>query len=222
MNERHTGLSKSTHAITPETRARDLLQDSSAGNSQRIMWIDGVGGYLLLDQSELVVGQAISGTTADIKIVGDVSRQACVIRRSENDYLLQPLQSMKIGSTPIDRAQILKNGNVIQFGDRVQMKFEMPNPLSSTALLKMVSVNRFQPHVDGILLLADSCVIGPRPGSQVLCQNWNSELLIFRHGPDWYFRTIEEVEVNGNPMRGQIALEAGMRMNGEDFSLSIE
>ncbi len=222
MKQQHTALTRSTQAVSGETRTRELLADSSAGVPRRVMWIDGVGGFLLVDREELVIGQAISGSSVDVSIVGDLSRQAAAVRRSDGDYLLQPLQPTKLDGRPIDRPQLLQSGNVIQFGDRVKVQFSKPSPLSATGRLDLASLNRFKPNVDGVLLLADSCILGPNPGSHVVCPSWSSELLLFRHASGWYFRSLEEVQVDGNAVKGQIPMVAGMRIDGDDFSLSIE
>lgn len=222
MKQQHSALARSTQAITRETRTQDLLAESSVGIERRVLWIDGIGGFQLLDRDEVLIGQAITSNVVDVSIVGDLSRQAAAIRRSQGDYLLQPLQPTQLDDHNIDRPQLLHDGSVMQFGSRVKVKFSKPNPLSATARLDLVSVHRFKPSVDAVLLLADSCVLGPNPGSHVVCPNWNHELLMFRHQGAWGFRTLEPVEVNGQEAQGQIKLESGMRMRGKDFSLTVE
>ena len=115
MKEQHSALTRSTQAVTRESRTQDLLAESSPGKSRRILWIDGVGGFLLLDVDEAIIGQAISGNTADICVVGDLSRQAGAIRRTEGDYLLQPLQPTCVDGRVVDRPQLLSDGSLIQF-----------------------------------------------------------------------------------------------------------
>ncbi len=222
----YSALTRSTQAANIQAQAgigkntKQMLSDT-ASRPQRILWIDGVGGFLCCDQDEILIGQAIGGSVADLGIVGDLSRQAAAIRRSGSDYLLQPLQAMCLNDSPVERAQILANKAVLQLG-RVRVGFSKPNPLSATARLDLLSLNKWKPNVDGVLLLADSCVIGPNPGSHVKCTAWKNELLMFRHGEGWCFRTLAEVDVNGKKTQGQIPITAGMRIRGEDFSLSVE
>ncbi|MCA9125626.1 MAG: hypothetical protein KDB22_01010 [Planctomycetales bacterium] len=221
--KQHSAITRTTQAIQHHQKsAEDLLANSSAGMSRRILWIDGVGGFQLIERSEIVIGQAVSAATVDVCIVGDLSRQAAEIRRDGDDYLLQAFQPAELDGRPIDRPQLLRSGSLIQLGNRIKIKFIKPSPLSATARLDMASLNRFKPHVDGVLLLADSCIIGPAPGSHVLCPAWNHELLLFRHSNGWFFRTLENVEVDGRETQGQIPMVAGMRMRGADFSLSVE
>ena len=222
MKEHREALTRSTQAVTRESRTRDLLAESTVGTQRRIMWIDGVGGFLLVERDEVMIGQAIASCAMDVCIVGDLSRQAAAIRRTEGDYLLQPLQPTKLNGISIDRPCLLNDKASIQLGERVKIQFSKPNPLSATARLDMLSLNRFKPNVDAILMLSDSCILGPNPGSHVVCPTWQQELLMFRHAGGWYFRSLAEVNVNGQPITGQIPLVAGMRMDGDDFSLSIE
>ncbi len=197
--------------------------DKTAPLIQPILWIDGVGGYLLIDRNEVSLGQAIAGSSVDVGIVGDLRRQAAVIRRLGSDYLLQPLQpDTRLNGESVDRAQLLTGDDVIQFGQRMRLQFSKPNPLSATARLKLPGHGRFQPHVDAVLLLADSCILGPGPGSHVICPEWSSDLLLIRRGQGWVFRALEKVEVNGRSVQGQIEMVAGLRMRGDNFSLSIE
>lgn len=216
MKERESALARTTQAgAVPGT-------SQPAARSYPILWIDGVGGFSLVDRDEVIVGQAVASSTADIQILGDLSRQAAAIRRSKGDYLLQPLQPTLQNGIPVERPQLLQDGDQVQLGERVRFQFHKPNALSATARLDLISVNRFKPHVNGILLLSGSCILGPQPGSHVSCSSWANELLMFRHGEEWYFRTLEEVQVNGEPAQGQIQLVPGMRLNGSDFSLSLE
>lgn len=221
-----SALTRSTQAVGQQPQAahgntNQLLSDTSTA-PRRVLWIDGVGGFLCCDRDEILIGQAINGSVADVGIVGDLSRQAAAIRRSGGDYLLQPLQQMWLNDAPVDRAQLLRDGAVMQLGRRVRVGFSKPNPLSATARLDLLSLNKWKPSVDGVLLLADSCVIGPNPGSHIKCPAWASELLMFRHGDGWCFRTLAEVDVNGQKTQGQIPITSGMRIRGEDFSLSVE
>lgn len=222
MKQQPTALTRSTQVVTNETRKQDLLSASSAGTQRRILWIDGVGGFLLVESDEVSIGQAVSGSTADVCIVGDLSRQAAVLRRNAGDYLLQPFQNTVVNGVGVDRPQLLQGEATIQFGSRVKLRFCKSSPLSATARLDLLSLHRFKPHVNGVLLLSDSCIVGPNPGSHVVCPTWSTELLLFRHGNGWFFRSLQLVNVDGQPMQGQIPLVAGMRMDGEDFSLSIE
>ena len=214
------------HPLTRTTIAQPARSPDTAAvagqDRRRILWIDGVGGYLLLDSDDALIGQAVSGSRADISVVGDLSRQACAIRRVDGDYLLQPLQDLSVDGQPVTQTQLLRDGNVLQIGNRVKLRFTKPSPLSATARLDLISHHRFQPHVDGILLLADSCILGPSRNSHVVCSSWSSELILFRQAGGWSVRPSRALEVNGRRVDNNFPFVAGMRIAGDDFSLSVE
>lgn len=201
----------------------DGSDQSSVGPAQsRILWIDGVGGYLLLDRDELLIGQAVAGGRQDIGLVGDLSRQAAVLKRTQADYVIQPLQETLVDGRPITGPHLLNSGASLGWGPRVRLKFTKPHPLSCSARLDLASHHRFQPRVDGVILLADSCILGPSPSCHVYCPDWSQDLLMFRSSHQWYFRAMQEVEVNGVRRTGQIPLSSGIQVRGSDFSFSWE
>lgn len=219
LNSNLSALSNTCHYKQSTSSA---LESDLNRKAPRILWIDGVGGYLLIDRDQVLIGQATAGCLVDIGIVGDLSRQAAVIRRSHADYLIEPMQETFLDGVLITQPQLLRSGAQMQWGSRVKLQLIKPHPLSSTARLNLTSHHRFQPRVDGVLLLADSCILGPGPNCHVHCPQWGQDLLMFSHAGQWYFRTMGEVEVDGQTQQGQIPIRAGMRMRGLDFSLSVE
>jgi hypothetical protein len=195
---------------------------TAASPKHSILWIDGIGGYLLWDKPELVLGQAFSESRADVGIMGDLSRQAVAVRRMGTDYLLQPLQATRLNGVTIDRPQLLRDGSLIELGNTVKIRFVRPNALSGTARLEMASIHRWKPNVDAIMLLSDCCILGPRVGSHIPCPNWQSELLLVQKAGLWQMRTAVDVLVNDEKCRGQFPVASGIHVSGEDFSLSFE
>lgn len=187
-----------------------------------ILWIDGVGGYLLIDREQATLGQAVAHNAVDIGIVGDIRRQAGSLRRTGEDYLLHPLQATQLNQQAIDRPQLLRHQDVIQFGPRVRLQFTKPNSLSATARLDLLSVGRFQPRVDAVLLLADTCLIGAAAGCHIACPQWNHQLTLVRHQAGWFFRSPVALQVAGELQSSPIAATPGLRLCGDDFSLSLE
>ena len=181
-----------------------------------------MGGYLLIDREQVTIGQAIADNAVDIGIVGDIRRQAGTIRRSGEDYLLHPLQATQLNERAIDRPQLLRHQDMVQFGQRVCVRFTKPNPLSATARLDLLSIGRFQPRVDAVLLLADTCLIGAATGCHIACPQWNHQLTLVRRNEGWFFRSPVALQAAGELQTGPIAATPGLRLCGDDFSLSIE
>jgi hypothetical protein len=186
------------------------------------LWIDGVGGYLLSDLEETVLGQALTQGQADIRIQGDLSRRASVFRRSGEVHLLQPLQSTRVNDVELDRAAILNSGDIIQIGPRVKLRYRRPNRLSHTAVLSITSGHRWQQGVEGVMLLGDSCILGPLSNSHILCPLASSEVVLFRNRNAWWCRSKEPIERDGTIHTKPIPLMGGGRILCGDLSMSLE
>lgn len=221
MNQRSSPFER-TQVFDDRREVQSPNRFTSQSPGQPILWIDGVGGFLMLDKDDLLIGQAVASRPVDIGIVGDLSRQAAVLKRRQSDYILEPVQDTLVDGHRIEGPHLLRSGEVLQWGARIRLRFVRSHPLSSTARLDMQSLHRFQPRVDGVLLLADSCILGPSPSNHVVCPAWSQNLLMFKSGDQWLFRTNGEVEIDGCSQQGEIPLARGMRVRGADFSLSVE
>jgi hypothetical protein len=187
-----------------------------------LLWIDAVGGFLVCRGDEVVLGQPIPASDVDVPILGDLSRRHATIRRDGEGYLLQPGRKVSLNGREVKDAALLRDGDSVELGDTVRLKFRRPHPLSATARLDFVSNHRTQPSADGVLLMADSCVLGPKPTSHVVCRNWSEEVVLFRHGSGLACRAAGGVTIDGVSHTQRGAVGARSRVTGNDFALSLE
>lgn len=172
---------------------------------------------------EVVIGQAVPGTAADIPILGDVSRQHLVIRREGDGYVIDPMADVRVDGKRISRATVVADGDEIQLGESVKFRFRQPHALSCTARLDLVSNHRPQPSVDAVLLMADSCILGPGARNHVVCRRWTGDVVLFRTTDNnLQCRAGEALEIDGKCYSGQGPVTPNSRVTGTDFALSLE
>lgn len=190
----------------------------------KILWIDGVGSYAMCDQNEISIGQAYPGNQVDLAIRGDLSRRALIIRRHGEDHLVQPLQSMLVNGSEIDRAVVLHDGDILGLGHRIELRYVRPTQLSGTARLELLGNTRWQPLLSAALLLGESCVLGPESNSHVVCPDWSSKFVMFRNGNQWMCRASEQanIEIEGKAVRAPFPLLPGQRIRGDEISMTLE
>lgn len=186
-----------------------------------LLWVDGVGGYLVCSRHELAIGQPVPGSQVDIPLLGDLSRQHAKLRRDGEVYLIEPRRPVRLDGRPIERATAIADGTLVELGN-VKLRFCQPHPLSATARLEFVSRHRTQPAADAVLLLAESCVLGPGAQSHVVCGDWSRELIVYRQGDDLYCRRKGRFQVDGQTAVDASRLTWKSQVSSEDFSLSIE
>lgn len=192
-------------------------------NGERfLLWVDGVGGYLVSLASEIVLGQAAPGNRVDIPILADISRRHAKIRRDGEGYTIEPLHVLTLNGKSIQTKAILSDGDEIELGSGVRFRFRRPHALSASARLDVVSRHRTQPYADSILLMAESCVLGPRWQNHVVCPDWEADVVLYRQEGELYCRAMDAIEIDGELCDGRGRLNSNSHVAGSDFSLSLE
>lgn len=204
------------------TEERIMSEANTAPHPKFIAWIDGVGGYLVCTPSEVTLGQANFEQNADIAIRGDLSRKHAKFLRQGESYILVPQAETFVENTRVREATLLSDHDEIQFGASVKLRFRRPHPLSATARLEFVSHHRPDPHVDAILLMAESCVLGPRSQNHVVCREWTRDLILYKQNDQLCCRTQGDFQVDGTPQQGRAKLHLNSLVTSADFSLRLE
>ncbi len=187
------------------------------------LWVDAVGGFLVCLADQVIVGQAVPGATVDIPILGDLSRRHATLRRQGEDYVIEPNSPVRVDGRTIDRAAALADGDEIELGHSVRLRFRQPHALSATARLDFLSNHRTQPSADAILLMADSCILGPAPGNHVVCRDWGVDVVLFRSSAGQLgCRAGLDLSIDGRDYPGQGPVTGNSRISGSDFALRLE
>ncbi len=210
----------------PSPPLRVPLQASNGrmpGGERYVLWIDGVGGYLLCLGEEVVVGQAVPDAGVDVPLLADLSARHAVLRRTRGGYLLVPQRSTRLRGREVTEPVPLLREAVIELGATVRLRFRIPHPLSNSACLEVHSRHRLQPSVDGVVLMADTCVLGPGARCHVRCATWTDEVVLFRrHDQLWCRGPAGGLEIDSVTYAEAGPLRPGSRVQGETFSMSLE
>jgi hypothetical protein len=191
-------------------------------DSRFLLWVDGVGGYLVSPNREVILGQATPGNRIHIPILGDLSRHHAHIRRQGENYLVEPLAKVILNGEEISGPRLLASDDELQLGDVVRLRFRQPHALSATARLDFLTPHRTLPSVDGVLLMAESIVLGPRKSNHVPCKHWTRDVILFRKDEQLYCRAMGDLEIDGRICSGKGELTLESHVLGDDFSLSLE
>ncbi len=195
-------------------------------NKRIVAWIDGVGGFLLCLDNEVMLGQSVasgnSSEGADVAILGNLSRRHASIRRDGESYVLQPIHSVSIDGTPLAGPTILRPGALVQLGENVQLRFRRPHALSATAVLTLESHHKTEPAVDGIVLMSESCILGPQSHSHIQCRGWNDPLVLIRRGEKLLCRANLPLEIDGVHSNTLETTVGNCRIESKEFALTLE
>ena len=187
-----------------------------------MLWIDSVGGYWVCLADELIIGQPGDRDGADIPILADISSRHARIRRDGEGYLIDALREVRVAGRAVEKTELLSDSSRIEIGPSVKLQLRRTHPLSMSARLDFLSRHRTQPAADAVLLLADSCVMGPKPHSHVVCRDWPSEVILFRHEEKMFCHAAGRFEIDGVAYKNRGPLHPNCRVTGDGFSFSLE
>jgi len=187
-----------------------------------MLWVDAVGGFWVCTGNEVVLGQPVPTRAVDVPILGDISSRHARIRRDEEGYLIEAIREVYVNGQQVNGMASLADGSRITLGKSVRMVFRRSHPLSATARLDFVSHHRTQPSADAVLLMADACILGPRPTCHVVCRDWKQEVVLYRRDRQLCCRTNGSMEIDGVRREDRGPVTQSSRVEGEEFSLSLE
>lgn len=217
---------RSDNALWPQeivkTAIQQMVAPKATTGTRFLLWVDSVGGYLVCQSNEIWLGQAAAGNAVAVPILGELSRRHAKLVRNGDRYVLEAAHDTAVDGKKVTGPCILKEGDEIELGRCVRLRFRQPHPLSATARLEMVSRHRTQPGCDGVLLMDQTCVLGGRWQDHVVCRDWPHEVVLFRQGEELYCKTAEPFEIDGvlTHVRGRLAPNS--RVVGNEFSFSLE
>ena len=206
-------------ATSRQNRGNHVSQFNRA--SRFLLWVDAVGGFLVCTGDVVRLGQAIPGSDVELPLQADVSRLHATIRRDAGGYVLEAHRDVRVNERPIDGATSMSDGCLVEFG-KVQMRFSQPHPLSATARLDLVSHHQTRPSTTAVLLMAETCVLGPDSRSHVVCRQWTDEVVLARQERELLCRASGAFEIGGVRHEKRGLATPNCRVVGENFSLSLE
>ncbi len=186
------------------------------------LWADAIGGYLICLESQVVLGRAGPDSQADVTILGDLSRRHATLTRQGDGYSVQPHQPTFLNGQPILNQVPLRDQDRIRLGDSVELVFRQPSPVSATARLDLISRHRMPLAVSAAILMAETCILGPGPQSHVPAPRLSAPVVLFRQAGQLWCRARQPFEVDGRPFQERSALPSTARVQGAEFSFSLE
>ena len=196
---------------------------NDAPTDRGLLWVDGVGGFLVLLSDEVTIGQAVPGSDVEIPLVGDLSRRHAKLRRVEDMYLIEPLAATRVEGMVIEQTTPLADGDEITLGESIQIRFRQPSPLSDSARLDVLSHHRTHPSADGVLLFGQTCLLGPTDQNHVCCPEWEEQIVLSRSDEESFrFRANQRVEIDGLPAADTGILQWNANLAGSRFALRFE
>ena len=215
------------------TFARNLLTPSNSSvthGTGHTLWIDGVGCFWVLLNDRVTIGgpepivakASDASESAELALLSDLRRQHAAIVRTGEGYLLEAGGSARVAGREVIGRTALGDGANIELGRSVRLRFRQPSALSLSACVDFLSDHRPAQAVDGVVLLADTCLLGPGEENHIVCPDWPGTVLLVRQGHELWCRSRMNVAINGQRIGSGRKLESGDVVMGEELRFRIE
>lgn len=188
-----------------------------------MLWIDGVGAWQLCVGSQFLIGGPTrEGASADICLMANLSRRHAAVLRNGEDWFIHPHSSTVVSGRAVSGPTLLRTGDEICLAERVRLGFRVPSVLTGSALMDFESHHRPVHSVNGIILMTDSILLGPRKDHHVCCPEWAEFVVIYHQDGVLRCRSKASLSVNGIRVRDSAVLSDGAIVSGDDFRFRIE
>ncbi len=199
------------------------LSHSPAEPAKFMLWIDGVGNYLVCLGKRLTIGgPGRDGNRADISLLAGLSTRHATLVRTREGYLLEAHGPARVAGRAVVERSNLSSGCEIQLGEGVRLAFRLPTALSATATLEFVSDHRPARSVDGVVLMEKSCLLGAGVENHIRCRDWEESVVLYRKEHEFWCKSRGDLFVGNQLARGGARLNPGDIVTGPELRFRLE
>jgi hypothetical protein len=198
-----------------------VVPTAAATRNRFLLWIDGVGGYLVCLDNRVSLGQATPEATVDIALFADVSRLHASLTRDSEGYLLEATRALAVNGEPTAKA-LLQSGDRVTLGNSCQLQFRQPVPVSATARLDLASGHRLVQAVEAVILMADTLVLGAGSQAHIQIADLRQPVVLFRQKGGLGIRHAGPFTVDGQRCQERGQLGPSSKVVGDEFTFAVE
>ena len=200
-----------------------MTRHAQTSATRFMLWIDGVGAWLLCtDDSVSIGGPSLKTAAADICLMSSLSRRHATITRDDETWFINPHAVTRVNDRPLENPALLRHGDRIELGGSVELSFALPSALSASASLDFVSGHRPSQSVDGVVLMQENCLLGPGRENHIRCPHWPETVILFKRDGAICCRSRTEIFVDGNHVQDSETLSPGAVVTGDELSFRFE
>ncbi|GAA5509287.1 hypothetical protein [Novipirellula caenicola] len=184
-----------------------LANSKPAARSWRL-WVDGCGGFLILSGDRWTIGGAGPAGNSDVQVHSDLPRIAGTLSRRDDGYFWEIADATR-------PAELVLSGRPLSIPGSASLIFRHPSPLSHSAVLTLKPPHRFDGHVDGVILAAETLLMGSAADCHINVAHLGSEKVVMtRRGDRWMGKVVGETELS--------ELTVGQRMEVGTVEMTLE
>lgn len=188
--------------------------------SKFVMEIDGVGSFYVLRDASITVGPISSSARPTVGLMVDPNLPAVTIERSEDDYFIRSSSPVRVNDATTSN-KLLVDADRINLSPRCGMKFNIPNPASTTATLSIPSARLGRADVRRIILMDRDILIGPTEGSHILADSLDETVALFTQNGRLQCKAKDKILVDDKQIGSTVGLPFNKQIRIGQISLVL-
>ncbi len=185
-----------------------------------MLWVDGVGSYLVLTKPALTIGRWREDSDADLLLRADVSRRHARIQRFDGDWFLASFKPVKVNGKPVGSA-LLSDGDKIILGRSPAATFRLPTALSATATLSFAGNCLPSRDTRSVVLMADRLILAPDGAGHIVGKHADARVVLFWADGGLRCQVEGNVILNGRSRGAPCPVRLGDRIETRGWSFSL-
>ena len=212
-------VSKGQSQEIPNERSLDNRAESSIP-SKFVLQIDGIGSFYVLRDANITIGPVSSSARPTVGLMVDPNLPAVTIERSDDDYFIKSSSPVRVNDATTTN-KLLIDADRINLSPRCGMKFDIPNPASTTATLSLPSARLGRADVRRIILMDRDILIGPTEGSHILAESLDETIALFTQNGRLLCRAKDKILVDDKTVSSMAGLPLNKQIRIGQISLVL-
>lgn len=196
------------------------VRANSALSSRFVLQIDGVGSFLVLRDAHVTVGAISSSARPTLGLVADPNLPVMAIERTDDDYFLRSAETISVNDARVTE-RLLADGDRIAISNRCRMKFNVPNPASTTAVLDLSSARLGRADIRQVILMDREILVGPAPSNHIRTGLLDETVTFFARNGSVFCKAKGTMSVDGKSFGSRAALPSGKQIRVGGISLVL-
>ena len=183
--------------------------------------MDGIGSFLVLRDRCVTVGPISSSARPTVGLMAAPNIPVATIERVQDDYFIRSTSPIRVNDVATTN-KLLVDGDRIVLSPRATMKFHIPNPASTTAILDLSGARLGRADIRRIILMDRDILIGPAVGNHILAEPLERTVAIYAQNNRLLCKAGENVLIDDVPVGSTagLAVDKQLRIGQISFVLT--
>jgi tetratricopeptide (TPR) repeat protein len=203
----HENKKPSKKIVSHEEPTSPGIPNRLKGNSRKdfslssrfLMQIDGIGSFLVLRENRVTIGPVSSSAQPMVGLMADPNLPVVNIERVEDDYFIRSARPVYVNDAAVTD-KLLVDGDRIALSPRCSMKFQIPNPASTTAVLQLSGTKMGRADIREVILMDRDILIGQNKGNHIKAESLDETITMYAQNGKLLCKAKENVLVSDSPI----------------------